>query len=219
MNLGFGATGATGATGAGATGATGAGATGATGAAGTDGASGATGATGAGATGATGPSGTGVDVFSIDAAEFIPRTTSGCGIDSQETATNSVNRDLLAFDAAAIEYAQKWFSWPSGWATAKVTFYWKANTGTGSVVWGAQLRIFADTNAEDQAFGTAQTVTDAVASANTIRKTSATSGITPGGTVTAGDITCLQIYRDATNGSDDMSIDALLQGILVEKES
>jgi hypothetical protein len=62
-------------------------------------------------------------------------------------------------------------------------------------------------------------VTDAAASASTIRKTSATSGITPGGTVAAGDVTCLQIYRDATNGSDDMSIDALLQGVLVEKAS
>ena len=163
--------------------------------------------------------GGGIDAIFIDASEFIPRTTNGCGIDSQETSTNRINRDLLAFDAAAIEFAQKWFSWPNGWTTARVTFYWKANTGTGSVVWGAQLRIFADTNGEDQAFGTAQTVTDAVASANTIRKTSATSGITPGGTAVTGDVTCLQIYRDATNGSDDMSIDAFLQGVLLEKAS
>ena len=49
-----------------------------------------------------------------DAADFIPRTTNGCGIDSTETSTNRVNRDVLLFDAAAIEYAQYWFAWPPG---------------------------------------------------------------------------------------------------------
>ena len=157
--------------------------------------------------------------FSIDASEFIPRTTNGCGIASEETATNRINRDLLAFDAAAQEFAQTWFRWPAGWATAKVTFFWKASSGTGSAVWGARLRVFTDGDAEDQAFGTAQTVTDAAASANTHRQTAATSAITPGGTVTAGKLTCLGIYRDATNGSDNLAVDALLHSVLVEKAS
>jgi hypothetical protein len=155
--------------------------------------------------------------FTIDASEFIPRTTNGCGIDSQETSTNRINRDLLAFDAAAAEYAQAWFQWPHGWATAKVTIFWKASSGTGSAVWGAQFRVFTDADAEDQSFGTAQTVTDAAASANTHRQTAATSAITPGGTVTAGKLTCLQVYRDPTNGSDDLAVDALLHSVLVEK--
>lgn len=155
--------------------------------------------------------------FTIIASDFIPCTTNGCGIDSQETSTNRINRDLLAFDAAAAEYAQAWFQWPHGWATAKVTIFWKTSSGTGSAVWGAQLRVFTDADAEDQSFGTAQTVTDAAASANTHRQTAATSAITPGGTVTAGKLTCLQVYRDPTNGSDDLAVDALLHSVLVEK--
>jgi hypothetical protein len=157
--------------------------------------------------------------FHKDASEFIPRTTNGCGIDSQETATNRINRDLLAFDPAAQEFAQTWFTWPTGWATARVAFFWSATSGTGSAVWGAQLRVFTDADALDQAFGTAQTVTDAAASASTHRQTSATSGITPGGTVTAGNHACLQIYRDATSGSDTLAVDALLTGVLVERVS
>jgi hypothetical protein len=76
-----------------------------------------------------------------------------------------------------------------------------------------------DDDAEDQAFGTAQTVTDAAASANTHRQTAATAAITPSGTVAAGKAACLQIYRNATSGSDDLGVDAFLQMVLVEKAS
>ena len=161
----------------------------------------------------------GVTSFYVDAAEFIPRTTNGCGVSSEETATNRINRDLLAFDAAAIEYAQKGFCWPAGWNTATATFFWKASSGTGSAVWAARMRVFTDADAEDQAMGTAQSVTDASASANTHRQTSATSAITPGGSVGDGKRCVLEVYRDATNGSDDLAVDALLMAVLLAKAS
>jgi hypothetical protein len=154
----------------------------------------------------------------IDASEFIPRTTNGCGIDSQETTTNLVNRDYLTFDPAAAEFAQAWFAWPAGWATAKVTFYWKATSATGACVWSARLRVYTNGDADDSAFGTAVTVTDTAPAANSHSQT-VTTGITPSGTVTAGKLTCLGISRDATNGSDTLAVDAFLQGVLVEKAS
>ena len=172
----------------------------------------------AGELSATGGGGTDQPLF-FDAAEFIPRTTNGCGISSEETATNRINRDLLAFDPGAIEYAQKGFIWPQGWATATCTFFWKGSSGTGSCVWAARMRVFTDGDAEDQAMGTAQSVTDAAASANTHRQTSATAAITPGGTVTSGKHCVLEVYRDATNGSDDLSVDALLIGVALTKAS
>jgi hypothetical protein len=172
----------------------------------------------AGTLSATGGGGTDQPLF-FDAAEFIPRTTNGCGISSEETATNRINRDLLTFDAGAIEYAQKGFVWPAGWATATATFLWKASSGTGSCVWAARMRIFSDGDAEDQAMGTAQAVTDAAASANTHRQTAATAAITPGGIVTSGRHCILEAYRDATNGSDDLSVDALLIGVGLTKAS
>jgi hypothetical protein len=154
----------------------------------------------------------------IDASEFIPRTTNGCGIDSQETTTNLVNRDYLTFDPAAAEFAQAWFAWPAGWATAKVTFYWKATSATGACVWSARLRVYTNGDADDSAFGTAVTATDTAPAANSHSQT-VTTGITPSGTVTAGKLTCLGISRDATNGSDTLAVDAFLQGVLVEKAS
>jgi hypothetical protein len=81
------------------------------------------------------------------------------------------------------------------------------------------MRIFSDGDAEDQAMGTAQTVADAAASANTHRQTSATAAITPGGTVTSGRHCILEVYRDATNGSDNLSVDAFLIGVVLTKAS
>ncbi len=155
----------------------------------------------------------------FDASCFIPRTTNGCGITSLETATNRINRDALAFDAATNEFAQVWFTLPLFWSTFTVTFFWQATSGTGSAVFGAQARIFNDGDAVDGAFGTAQTVTDAASSADTQRQTSATAAVTAAGTLTARSRVCLQIYRDAAAGGDTLAVDALVTGILLQRAS
>ena len=151
------------------------------------------------------------------AAEFIPRTTAGCGVNSDETATNRVNRDLLMFDAATQEHAQIWFAWPTGWNTFSATFLWKYSSATGNCVWGAQARLYADNTAQDTAFGTAVTVTDNGLGTAIHHESAATSAITPGGTVADGRTCALQIYRDAANGSDTLSVDAELIGVVLTK--
>jgi len=155
----------------------------------------------------------------FDAASKIPRTTGGGGVDSTETSTYKVNADFITLDATTAEYAQAWFVWPIGWNTCTCTFFWQATTGTGSVRLGAQIRVWTDADAQDSAFGTAQEVTDAAASANTKRTTAATSAITPSGTVTGGKLACIQVYRDPANGADDMAVDAYLQGVLLQRAS
>jgi hypothetical protein len=113
-----------------------------------------------------------------------------------------------------------WFNWPSGWNTAKTTFIWNAPTGTGSVVWSAAMRVFTDGESTDLALGTSQTVTDAAASANTVRQSAGTSGVTPAGTIGAGKRTVLRISRLASSdGADDMAAFAYLEGVLIEKAS
>jgi hypothetical protein len=154
----------------------------------------------------------------IDASQFIPRTTNGCGIDSQETTTNRVNRDYLTFDPAVAEFAQAWFAWPSGWATARVTFFWKSTSAAGACVWAARFRVYTNGDAEDSAFGATVTVSDTAPSVNAHSQTT-TTAITPSGTVTAGKLTCLEVFRDATNGSDALAVDAFLMGVLLEKTS
>lgn len=161
------------------------------------------------------PSGGSSNTRWIGAGELIPRVTNGAGIDGEELATNKINLDYLAFDAGTAEYAQSTFDWPSGFTTFTAKAFWTAASGSGAVVWAAQARCYADDDALDQAQGTAQTVTDTLLAANDAHLSSATSAITPGGTVAAGNLCVVQVYRDATNGSDTLAVDARLIGVLL----
>jgi len=151
----------------------------------------------------------------IPAAQWIPRTTTGCGINSLEASTNKVNYDVLEFDPSTAEYAQVAIVMPSNWNAGTVTakFHWTAASGSGSVVWGLSGRAYADNNALDQATGTAQTVTDTLLTAAYEHITSATSAITLAGSPAAGQMVIFQLYRDATNGSDTLATDAQFLGV------
>jgi hypothetical protein len=160
-------------------------------------------------------SGAGLTNVWIPASQWIPRTTNGCGVDSTETTTNRQNFDELLFDPAAIEYAQALVRMPSNYNNGTVTarFFWSSSSSTGSVVWGLQARAFADDDALDTAFGTAQTVTDTLLATGDMHISAATSAVTSGGTPAATTPLQFQIYRDATNGSDTLGSDARLLGV------
>ena len=149
----------------------------------------------------------------LGAGEFIPRVTNGAGIDGQEFSTNRQNLDYLAFDPGTQEFAQASFDWPSGYTTFTANFYWTAASGSGAVVWRAAARCYADGDAIDQAFGTAQSVTDTLITATNNHASSATSAVTPSGTVSVGNLCVVQIDRDATNGSDTLAVDGRLIGV------
>ena len=168
---------------------------------------------------ATPPSTQAEALIYFDSSEFIPVSNNPPGVAVQQTTTHTVNRDFLVFDAGTAERAIRWFSWPSGWNTAKATIFWYSTASTGSVVWQVDMRVYTDGDAMDSAWGTAQSVTDAVGSANTHRQTSATPAITPAGTVTAGKHFALRLSRDAANASDTLAADALVMGVLLEKAS
>jgi hypothetical protein len=157
----------------------------------------------------------------IPASQWIPRTTTGCGVDSTETTTNRQNFDELLFDAATIEYAQALVRMPSNYNNGTVTarFFWSASSSTGSVVWALQARAFADDDALDTAFGTAQTVTDTLLATGDMHISAATSAVTSGGTPAATTPLQFQIYRDATNGSDTLAVDARLLGVEISYTS
>lgn len=151
-----------------------------------------------------------------DASEFIPRTTSGCGVDS--TQLNTINLDWLTFDAATQEYAQVWFNWPDGWNTAKTTIYWQASAASGSAVWGVGMRSFADGDSLSTTVSGHKEVTDAVGSSGTMRQTTAITGITPNGTISGGNRTVIELYRNASSVSDDLAVDAYFAGMRIEKD-
>lgn len=153
-----------------------------------------------------------VNRFVLWASEFIPRITNGCGVNSLETGTNRVNYDTLDFDASTQEFAQRWKDMPSNWNLGTITarFWWTAASGSGDVIWGIQARAFGDNSALDQAFGTAQTVTDTLLTAGANHISSATAAITVSGTLAAGMPACFQVYRDAAAGGDTLAVDAQL---------
>lgn len=150
--------------------------------------------------------------FVLWASEFIPRSTNGCGVNSLETGTNRVNYDTLDFDAAAIEYAQRWVGMPSNWNLGTITakFWWTAASGSGDVIWGIQARTFGDNSALDQASGTAQTATDTLQTAAANHISPSTVAITVAGTLDAGSPILFQVYRNATAGGDTLAVDAQL---------
>lgn len=155
----------------------------------------------------------------IPAGQFAASITAGCGVTTQESASSQVNRTLLAFDAATREHAAAVFDWPAGWQTARVSFDWITTTDAGSIVMAAQMACMADGGSADGAWGAAQVVADAAAATGTTRRTAAVAAITPSGTVAAGVLTHVRIYRDAAAAGDDMAGDALIAGVYVTREN
>jgi hypothetical protein len=151
----------------------------------------------------------------IPAAAWIPRTTTGAGIDSRELSTNKINTDELLFDAGTDEFAQAMIVMPNNWNAGTVTakFHWTASTGSGDVVWGLQGRAYANDDALDQAMGTAQTATDTLTATNDVDISPATSAITLGGTSASGNPVIFQVYRDADAAGDTLGADARLLGV------
>lgn len=151
----------------------------------------------------------------IPAAQWIPRTTTGCGIDSRELSTNKINTDELLFDSGTDEFAQCMIVMPSNWNAGTVTakFHWTASTGSGDVVWGLSGRAYANDDALDQAQGTAQTCTDTLTATNDLDISPATSAITLGGTAAAGNPVIFEVYRDANAAGDTLAADARLLGV------
>lgn len=149
----------------------------------------------------------------IPAAAWIPRTTTGAGVDSRQLTTN--NFDELLFDAGTNEFAQALVVMPNNYnnGTVNARFYWTCSTGTGDVVWGIQGVALADDIALSTAMGTAVTVLDTVITANDMHISNATAACTITGSPAANRPIEFQIFRDAALTSDSMGADARLLGV------
>lgn len=196
--------------------------TGADGAQGDTGVTGAKGDTGAGVqgdTGVKGDTGTGVsatgEIF-LTAAGGWPSTTNGCATNTKnEYPTNDVDLYSLDFDGASAEYAQ-WSVWmPDDWNGGTVTadFIWTAASGSGTVIFGLQGRSYANDEAIDQAWGTAQEATDTLLAVDDFHFSPTTAAITLAGTPAAGEFVQFRAYRDGA--TDTHAADARLLGIKV----
>jgi hypothetical protein len=163
------------------------------------------------------------DTMFLPANAFTPTTTSGAEQTSVEYETNDIQKSYLAFDGASQEYADINLVMPPTWdrSTIKAKIYWAPASGASSgdgVVFGFQGVAVSDDDAIDTSLGTAQEVTDTatVGADGDLHVTDATAAITIGGTPALGDLIHFKLYRDPTDGSDDMAEDALVFGVLIE---
>ena len=135
-----------------------------------------------------------------------------------ETTTNRVNFYYLGFPDTIQTFANWSMPMPSDYNGGIITavFYWVAGTAsTNSVRWGLQARAFADSNLIDQAFGTAQEVTDANQANDSVNISAATPAITIGGTPAAGNFVQFRAYRNPPDAADNLAAPAELLSIRI----
>ena len=159
----------------------------------------------------------GKETIWVPATAMYPNTTAGCSALTQVELANGPELKCLDFDTGSDEHAQFTVAFPKSWNGGTVTFraYWCSSaTDTDGVAWGLQACGMNDNETINLAFGTAVVVTDdAQSAANELYVTAESDPITIAGTPADEDLTIFQVFRDVSDGNDDMAEDARLLGI------
>jgi hypothetical protein len=124
----------------------------------------------------------------------------------------------LDYDASTSETAQFSIAMPKSWNEGTITFtaYWTAGSGSGNVRWGLQATAISNGTGINASFGTPQIVTDTYSgTANQLHITPTSSALTVHNTPSANDLCFFQIYRDADDSGDTLTVDAQLIGIKI----
>ena len=155
----------------------------------------------------------GTETIFIPAQAMFGTTTNGADANAVETTATRPELKVLDFDASTAEYAQFSIAMPKSWNLGTVTFqaFWTpSTTNTGNCIFGLQGVSCTEGDTADVAFGTAQEVTDAgIGTVEDVQMTSVSSAMTIAGSPADDDYTFFQVYRDAADGSDTFTGDAL----------
>jgi len=150
---------------------------------------------------------------------FVPATTNGAAVGTLESTTNKVNYKVYDFDATTDESVHFQWALPKRWNKGTITFqvYWSSTaTDTDGVAWALEAGALSDNEAIDTAFGTPVVVTDdAQSAAGEVYITSESSAVTIAGSPAVGDLCFFRLFRDVSDGNDDMSEDSRLIGIKI----
>jgi len=155
----------------------------------------------------------------VPAAAMNPTATNGCAAIASLDSGGNTGPDLytLDFDDGSDEHAQFSVAFPSYWNEGTVTFkaYWTSEaTDTDGVAWGLAGVALADSDSLNTAFGTGVVVTDdAISAAKDLYVTAESGAVTIAGSPAAGELCYFDVYRDVSDGNDDMTEDAKLIGI------
>lgn len=169
---------------------------------------------------------TGTIILPIQAAVLPDGSASNAGpalLRVKGTDTSPSKHYLIAsFDASTDEHLWWAFQMPANYASGlllKLLWYTNDTGASESCVWGCQIAAITESDADtpiEHAKATAQTTTTDVnaAEANRLIQTSIT--ISNDDSVSAGDLVFLLVYRDANNGSDDLTSDANLVAVSLD---
>lgn len=156
----------------------------------------------------------------IPAAAMRPTVSNPCAsLTDVETTAGNPDMQVLDFDDAADEHAQFQVAFPKSWDKDTVTFrvYWTVSAAvTTGVAWALQGVAVSDSDPIDVAYGTAVVVTDdALNAAEDLHITAESAVVTIAGTPADADECFFRIFRDVSDGNDDMTQDARLLGVQV----
>jgi hypothetical protein len=161
----------------------------------------------------------GAQTIWVPAMAMRPTASNGCAaITDVETTSGRPDMQVLDFDASSDEHAQFQIGFPKSWNEGTITFrvFWTSTaTDTDGCAWGLQGVSVANDATIDVAYGTAVVVTDNNISAAEDCLVTATSGNVTISNAAADTLTYFRIFRDVSDGNDDMAEDARLLGVQI----
>jgi hypothetical protein len=161
----------------------------------------------------------GQQTISVPAGAMYARTTNGAAVGSAESTTHKVMRKSWDFDATTQEFVQFAVWMPKGWdeGTLICQFMWShpSTTTNFGVVWAIEAVAFANDDPLDSAFGTAVQVADTGGTTDDRYMTAETAALTVAGSPGAEEWVVFQVKRVPSDGSDNMAVDARLEGVKI----
>ena len=150
-------------------------------------------------------------------AMTVTVTAGAAGLATAESTAGRPDMSVQDFDKDSDEHVQFSIGMPKNWNEGTVTFQlmWTQAAGsTTGVAFGLQCLALGDSDTFDAVFGTAVLVTDdGLNTAKDLMISAESSAITVGGSPAEGDIVVCDLYRDVSDGNDDLNADARVVGI------
>lgn len=169
------------------------------------------------------PGGAGKQTLTIPVSAMTPTFSNGCsGSMTIETTAGMPDQHVMYFRYdVGDEHAQWEFCLPKAWNLGTLSFKAKwthqggQTGGLDGVAWGLQAVSLASGDDFATAYGSPKVVTDDQATADKIYMTAESAALTVAGTLADGQMQVFRVFRDISDGADDLDIDAGLVGIVL----
>ena len=158
----------------------------------------------------------GLQTIWVPSKAMTPTNSNPCAdIAVVETTAGRPDMHVLDFDKDADEGAQFEIAFPKSWDEGVVKFQvmWAGLAATTGVAWGLEGVSVPDNSTIDVAYGTAVVITDDAQGAVEEMLVSSLSGNLTIAGAAVDTATFFRIYRDVSDGNDDLAGDARLLGV------